>query len=69
VDDKKLLAQIIIDYLEPIRRRRAELDRDTVFDILVEGSRKARERAEEPMERVRSAMKLDYKKVLDKVPG
>lgn len=64
VDDKKLLAQILIDYLEPIRTRRAALDRDTVFDILVEGSRKARERAEETLEMVRSAMKLDYKKLL-----
>src|SRR5262245_40228926 len=26
VDDKKLLAQILIDYLEPMRKRRAELD-------------------------------------------
>ncbi len=53
VDDKKLLAQILIDYLEPIRRRREELvrDRDTVYDILVEGSRKARERTAETMER------------------
>ncbi|HEX7186507.1 MAG TPA: tryptophan--tRNA ligase [Thermoanaerobaculia bacterium] len=69
VDDKKLLAQIIIDYLEPMRRRRAELDRDTVFDILIEGSRKARERTEETMEMVRSAMGLDYRKVLVKVLG
>lgn len=66
VDDKKLLAQILIDALEPIRRRRAELDRDMVFDILVEGSKKARERAEETMEMVRSAMSLDYRKVLEK---
>ena len=52
VDDKKLLAQILIDYLEPIRRRREELlrDRDTVYDILVEGSRKARERTAETMD-------------------
>jgi tryptophanyl-tRNA synthetase len=64
VDDKKLLAQILIDYLEPIRTRRAALDRDTVFDILVAGSRKARERAEETLELVRSAMKLDYRKLL-----
>ncbi|HET9210724.1 MAG TPA: tryptophan--tRNA ligase [Thermoanaerobaculia bacterium] len=69
VDDKKLLAQILTDYLEPMRRRRAELegDRDTVFDILLEGSRKARERAAETMEMVRSAMGLDYRKVLQKV--
>jgi tryptophanyl-tRNA synthetase len=69
VDDKKLLAQILIDFLEPIRRRREELlrDRDTVFDILVEGSRKARERTAATMEAVRDAMGLDYRKVLEKV--
>ncbi|HSK75460.1 MAG TPA: tryptophan--tRNA ligase [Thermoanaerobaculia bacterium] len=71
VDDKKLLAQIIIDYLEPMRRKREELlrDRDTVHDILVEGSKKARERAAETMEKVRGAMSLDYRKLLEKVLG
>lgn len=63
VDDKKLIAQVIIDYLEPFRRRRAELagDRDMVYDILIDGSRRARERASETMERVRAAMRLDYR--------
>ncbi|HYO12564.1 MAG TPA: tryptophan--tRNA ligase [Thermoanaerobaculia bacterium] len=69
VDDKKLLAEIIIEYLEPMRKRRAELDRDTVYDILVEGSKKARERAGETMELVRGAIGLDYRKVLEKVAG
>jgi len=75
VDDKKLLAQIIIDYLEPIRRRRAELDRDTVYDVLIEGSKKARERTGETMDLVRGALGLDYKKALERakaaaeVPG
>jgi tryptophanyl-tRNA synthetase len=71
VDDKKLLAQILIDFLEPIRRRREELerDRDTVYDILVEGSRKARERTAETLDSVREAMGLDYRKVLAKVAG
>jgi tryptophanyl-tRNA synthetase len=65
VDDKKLLAQVIIDYLEPMRRRREELvrDPDMVLDILVEGSRRARERAAETMERVREAMRLDYSRL------
>ncbi|HKI04589.1 MAG TPA: tryptophan--tRNA ligase [Thermoanaerobaculia bacterium] len=67
VDDKKLLAEILIDFLEPIRRRREELDAGTVYDILVEGSRRARERTAETMESVRSAMGLDYRKVLEKV--
>ena len=44
VQDKRLLADLLIAYLEPIRRRREELMRDpeTVMDILVAGSRKAR---------------------------
>jgi tryptophanyl-tRNA synthetase len=66
VDDKKLLAQILIDFLEPIRRRREELvrDRGTVYDILLAGSRRARERTAETMEAVRSAIGLDYRKLL-----
>src|SRR6185312_13070128 len=66
VDDKKLLAQTLIDYLEPMRRRREELlrDRDTIYDILLEGSKKARERTAETMEQVRGAMGLDYRKAL-----
>jgi tryptophanyl-tRNA synthetase len=69
VDDKKLLAQILIDYLAPFRQRREELlaDRDTVYDILVEGSRKARERTAGTMERVREVMGLDYRKVIQKL--
>ncbi|HEV8580026.1 MAG TPA: tryptophan--tRNA ligase [Thermoanaerobaculia bacterium] len=67
VDDKKLLAGILIDFLEPFRRRREELlrDRDTVHDILVEGSRRARERTAETMDKVRGVMGLDYRKVLE----
>ncbi len=70
VDDKKLLAQIIIDYLEPMQRRREELvrDRGMVLDILEDGSRKARERAMETMELVRSAMSLDYRRLRQAVP-
>jgi tryptophanyl-tRNA synthetase len=63
VDDKKRIAQVINDLLEPMRRRRLELDRGTVYDILVEGSRKARERAGETLERVREAMQLDYRRL------
>ena len=51
--------------LEPIRRRREELvrDRDTVYDILVEGSRKARERTAETMEAVRDGHGARLRKV------
>jgi tryptophanyl-tRNA synthetase len=69
VDDKKLLAGIINGFLEPMRERRRELDRDTVYDILLDGSRRAREQAGETMSRVREAMGLDYGKVVRKVQG
>ena len=69
VDDKKLLAEIINGVLEPMRERRRALDRDTVFDILLDGSRRAREQAGETMEKVRAAMSMDYRKALQKVVG
>jgi tryptophanyl-tRNA synthetase len=62
VDDKKLLAEIIIEHLRPIRARREEIDRDPsiVWDTLREGNRAARERAGETLELVRKAMKIEY---------
>ncbi|MFN2442918.1 MAG: tryptophan--tRNA ligase [Thermoanaerobaculia bacterium] len=62
VDDKKLLAEIMIEWLRPIRERRETIDRDPsiVWDVLREGNRKARERAGETMDAVRKAMKLDF---------
>jgi tryptophanyl-tRNA synthetase len=62
VQDKKLLAERIIEFLAPMRQRREELvrDKDTLLDMLVEGSRKARERARETLEQVREAMGLTY---------
>jgi tryptophanyl-tRNA synthetase len=69
VDDKKLLAEIINGFLEPMRQRRRELDRDTVYDILLDGSRRARETAGETMQKVREAIALDYSKLLQRVQG
>ncbi len=64
VDDKKLLAEQIIAFLEPMRRRREELagDRGALLELLASGSRRARERAVETMEQVRSAIGLDYRR-------
>lgn len=63
VDDKQLIADQINSFLEPIRARRAELlkSRDTLLDILNEGSAKAAERARETMDQVRSALSLQYR--------
>jgi tryptophanyl-tRNA synthetase len=62
VDDKKLLAEIMIEKLRPIRERREAIDRDPgiVWNTLREGNRKARERAAETLALVRAAMKIDY---------
>ena len=62
VQDKKLLAEIIIEQLTPLRARREEIDRNPsiVWDALREGNRKARERAGETLALVRDAMKIDY---------
>ena len=62
VDDKKLLAEIMIENLRPIRERREAIDRDpgVVWDALREGNARARERAAETLTVVRAAMKIDY---------
>ena len=62
VQDKKLLSEIMIEQLAPIRARREEMDRDPsiVWDVLREGSSKARERAAETLALVRAAMKIDF---------
>jgi tryptophanyl-tRNA synthetase len=62
VQDKKLLADIIIDRLAPMRAKREEIDRDSsiVWDALRAGNAKARERAAETLTMVRQAMKIDY---------
>jgi len=71
VQDKKLLAEVLIDHLAPFRARRDELlhDPDTLWDILVAGSKQARERAAETMEQVRAAMKMDYRKQIESFGG
>jgi tryptophanyl-tRNA synthetase len=62
VDDKKLLAEIMVESLKPIRERREEIDRDPsiVWNALREGNQKARERAGETLEMVRQAMQIDF---------
>lgn len=62
VQDKKLLAEIIIEKLAPMRARREEINRNPsiVWDTLRDGNRKARERAAETLDAVRKAMQIDY---------
>ncbi len=62
VQDKRILADRMVEFLTPIREKREELlkDRSSLLDVLVEGSKKASERASETMDGVRSALSLDY---------
>ena len=49
-----------------MRRRREALaaDRGALLELLRAGSRRARERAVETMDRVRAAMRLDYDRLV-----
>ena len=62
VQCKKQLAKNIADELKPIREKRAyyEAHPEEVDEILIEGTKKARETAKETMKKVKKAMKLDY---------
>jgi len=59
---KKFLNTIINNMLEPIRQRRAELEKDIpeIYNILRKGSEKAREVGAQTMDEVRHAMLIDY---------
>jgi len=63
VDCKKRLADNLNSALAPIRDKRAELVKrpDYVWDVLREGRDKARARAGMVMEKVRSAMRMNYR--------
>ena len=60
VDCKKEITHKMDAFLEPIREKRREYERnpDLVYDLLKEGGKKAKEEAGKTMERVRKAMKL-----------
>jgi tryptophanyl-tRNA synthetase len=62
VDDKKLLAEIIVEKLKPMRARREQIDRDPsiVWNALRKGNERARERASETLAMVRKAMQIDF---------
>lgn len=59
---KKFLNQVLNKFLEPMRERRHEFEKDIpeIFNILKKGTEKARETAAETMDEVRKAMRIDY---------
>lgn len=62
IEVKKFLAQVLNNFLEPIRKRRAEFEKDPEIaeKILKEGSAKARAVAQETLAAVKKAMKMNY---------
>ena len=59
---KKQLANNIIEYLKPMREKRAyyEAHPEIIDKILIEGTQKAKEEAKKNMKKIKKAMKLDY---------
>ena len=59
---KKFLTAVLEEVLGPIRARRKEFEKDIpyVYNVLREGSLKAREVASQTLNEVRAAMKIDY---------
>ena len=59
---KKFLINVLNELMDPIRESRAkwEADIDTVYDIIKDGTARARGITDETLEKVRSAMRIDY---------
>ena len=69
VEVKRRLAAALEAFLGPVRERRARYTIADVDDIIVTGSTKARAIAQETIEAVRAAMKMDYYAVDTPVRG
>jgi tryptophanyl-tRNA synthetase len=59
---KKRLIEVLNNFLEPMRLRRKELEKDpkAIMKILEEGTEKAREVAKETLREVKRVMKIEY---------
>jgi len=62
VEVKEFLVGVLEYFLEPVRKRRAEYEKDSgiVERILKEGAEKARAEAQKTLSEVKRAMKIDY---------
>ena len=62
VEVKEFLVEVLEEFLEPLRRKRAEFEKqpDLVEKILREGTAKARSEAQATLEEVQKAMKMNY---------
>ncbi|MBI5401212.1 tryptophan--tRNA ligase, partial [Candidatus Wolfebacteria bacterium] len=62
VEVKEKLIKTLNDFLEPIRRKRKEYEKDLseVQNIIIKGTEKGRETAAQTLNKVRRAMKINY---------
>lgn len=62
VEVKEFLFEVLEEFLEPIRKRRAEFEKqpELIDRILKEGTAKARVEANKTMDEIRRAMKINY---------
>ena len=62
VEVKEFLVDVLEEFLEPIRKRREEFEKQDgiVEKILQEGTKRAREEAQKTLAEVKRAMKIDY---------
>ena len=65
VEVKKSLAKNINLFLEPIRERRSQVkkNRSEIFDIIMDGSTRARKLAKENIDRIKDSMKINFKEI------
>ena len=63
---KKYLLEVLNEIIDPIRKKRNELEQDKeyVFNVLKDGTNKAREIASKTLEEVKEAIGIDYNKSL-----
>ncbi len=63
---KKLLANVLNEVLTPIREKRAyyEAHKNEVYDILFKGSDKAKQVAQQTLDKVKKAMGINYRDIL-----
>ena len=63
VEVKKSLIRNVNNFLDPIRQKRSEIlrNKSEILDIIIEGSKKAREVARDNLELIKDAMSLNFR--------
>ena len=61
--DEKRLAELIIEFFEPYRQKRAELENniEQVKEMLANGAKRAKKVASQTLAKARKAVGLDYR--------